>query len=167
MVGIKLIMDSITLALLAILSYGVVITIISIRWPSLLRQKIVTWAFAYAVVWGVVTALMPFVLIASYPALASAISTSILGAIIVSLGFAVRRGSQTAAWGLVLYALLDIFVRFSSGIHGYIMPFILFVLSFPAAIYLSKRQSVLTSHDEASSRPSEIKWHFPLAHRKH
>jgi hypothetical protein len=152
----ELIIVPITLALFAVLIYGAVTTILSIIRPSLVGQKSVSCAFAYAVAWGGLTIVLPFVATAEYPSLGIAIAISILGAIQVALGFAVRRRSQMAAWGLVVFALLDILIRISTGTTGFLMPLILLVLSFPAAIYL-RRQSLPTSPDEVSSESHSVK----------
>jgi hypothetical protein len=78
-----------------------------------------------------------------YPSLAAAIGTSILGLVVIGLGYGVYRRSPLAAWGLVFFALIDVASRILQGHSGYLIPGTLSVLALRAAISLRKPTQVL------------------------
>ena len=102
------------------------------------RSSAPTWTFVYAVFWGGYNAVMPFVTTEQRPSLAAAILSSLSGVIVVGLGFAVYRRSQTAAWLLVAFALIDLAVRIV-GRPSLVMPFPLLAFALLAAMYLRKQ----------------------------
>lgn len=104
-----------------------------------IRSSAPTWTFVYAAFWGGYSAIMPLIMTEQMPSLTYSIVTSLSGAIVVGLGFAVYRRSQIAAWLLVAIALGEVGVRIVGGHGGLMMPFPLLAFSLLAAMYLRKQ----------------------------
>lgn len=83
----------------------------------------------------------------------SGLITSLLGAIIVVLGFGVYRRSELAAWALVMVAVFNIVVQILMHHIGLLMPLIMLVLAVQAGIYLHRhRQGVAVATEPVLSR---------------
>jgi hypothetical protein len=106
------------------------------------RSSAPTWTFGYAIFWGGLSAVMP--LTTAYPSPTVAITTSILGLLVIGLGYAVYRRSLLAAWILVAFSLFDVVSRIIHGHSGFIMPGLLFLFALNAAISLRKPMQVST-----------------------
>jgi len=100
----------------------------------------ITSTFWYALVWGGFTLVIPWLMSAQYSSLPTMIGTSVFGAAIIAFGFLLRRRSRASAYGLIALALLDMVTRFLMHQAGYLMPLVLLVLAFRAAIYLNKHE---------------------------
>jgi hypothetical protein len=81
---------------------------------------------------------MPLILMAEYPSTAAAVGTSVLGVVVIAAGFAVYKRKRWAAWGLVVFALIDVAARAVQGYTGYLMPALLFAFALTAAIKLGR-----------------------------
>ena len=103
-----------------------------------IRSSAPTWTFVYAAFWGGYNAVMPFVTTEQMHSLTYLILSSLSGAIVVGLGFAVYRRRQTAAWLLVALALIDMAGLIVQGLP-ILMPFPLLAFSLLAAMYFRKQ----------------------------
>lgn len=83
---------------------------------------------------------VPFLVLAEYPSVVAAVATSLSGAAVVGLGYAVYRGKGWAAWTLVVFAVVDIVARNVHERGGFLMPLILIFAALSAASSLSKGQ---------------------------
>jgi hypothetical protein len=106
------------------------------------RSSSPTWTFGYAMLWGGLSAVMPFAMLREYPSVQAAILTSVLGIAVVGLGYGVYRRSKLAAWILVVFALFDMLSRLVQGHSGYLMPGILFAFALTAAISMRRQTQI-------------------------
>ncbi len=108
----------------------------------------IRWAVGYAILWGGGTMVVPVFHYAEYHSLGVALNTSLLGAIIIALGFGVYRRSELAAWALVMVAVFDIVVRILMHHSGLLMPLILLALALQAGIYLRRHPQAVAAATE-------------------
>jgi len=100
------------------------------------RSSAPTWTFGYAIFWGGLSAVMP--LMTAYPSRTVAIATSVLGLVVIGLGYAVYRRSRLAAWILVGFSLFDVAYRIILR-HSFDLPAgLLFAFALTAAISMRK-----------------------------
>ena len=99
--------------------------------------------------------MIPVLNYAGYGSLGVAPLTSLLGAVIIALGFGVYRRSDLAAWALVMVAVFDIGVRILMHHSGLLMPLILLALALQATVYFRRHPQAVTVTGEPDQGRSQ------------